>query len=103
MEALDVLRLNPHLYELEEECLVHLCEAMGTRQIKKDQLIFEKQEEGRNLFIVAKGRVKVHLHDDAGRELILVVFGPGDLFGEMALLDDRGRSAAVSGRLKGRE
>ncbi|MBM66161.1 MAG: hypothetical protein CMH55_08015 [Myxococcales bacterium] len=96
MEPLEVLQLNPHLYELDEACLADLCESMGRRPIKKDQLIFEKQEEGRNLFIVAQGRVKVHLHDDAGRELILVVFGPGDLFGEMALLDDRGRSAAVT-------
>lgn len=96
MVPVDVLKLNPHLYELDEACLRQLSESMGRRPINRDQLIFDKEEEGRNLFIVAEGRVKVHLHDDAGRELILVVFGPGDLFGEMALLDERGRSAAVT-------
>ncbi len=47
------------------------------------------------LFIVLEGRVKVFVSDDEGHEVILGTHGPGEYFGEMALLDTGPRSASV--------
>lgn len=46
--------------------------------------------------MICEGRVKVTIDDDEGKEIILSMFGPGEYFGEMALLDDEPRSAGVT-------
>ena len=47
------------------------------------------------MYIIAKGRVKVVLYGDNGREVILTLLKAGEFFGEMSLLDDLPRSANV--------
>jgi CRP-like cAMP-binding protein len=46
--------------------------------------------------MILEGRIKVTILGDDGREVILSVLGPGDFFGEMALLDRQPRSATVT-------
>jgi CRP-like cAMP-binding protein len=53
--------------------------------------IFEQGEEGRSLYIVVSGHVKIHLG-----EKDLAKLGKGDFFGEMALFDSQPRSASVT-------
>jgi CRP/FNR family cyclic AMP-dependent transcriptional regulator len=48
-----------------------------------------------SLYCILSGRVKVFLNDDEGKEVILNVQGPGEYFGELALLDSGPRSASV--------
>ena len=45
--------------------------------------------------MILEGRIKVTILGDDGREIILTMLGPGDLFGEMALLDNEPRSATA--------
>src|SRR6185295_7755989 len=52
-------------------------------------------EEGDFFFTILEGRIKVTIIGDDGREVILSVLGPGDFFGEMALLDNEPRSASA--------
>src|SRR5437764_15455622 len=52
-------------------------------------------DPGESLFVVGQGRVKVVLIGEDGREVILGVLGVGEHFGELALIDDRPRSAHV--------
>lgn len=50
---------------------------------------------GAALFVIMTGKVKVVRTDEDGREVILSIFGPGEFFGEMSLLDGLSRSATV--------
>lgn len=59
----------------------------------RGQLIFQEGENGDALFVVLKGRVKVCLYDEEGREYVLDVIGKDGFFGELALLDELPRSA----------
>lgn len=59
-------------------------------------IVFQVGEVGDHLFILLDGRVKVSLTSADGREAILSILEPGDVMGEMALLDGDVRSATVT-------
>src|SRR5438552_1555948 len=61
----------------------------------KDGHIVDRDETGDSMFVIKRGRVKVVIEGDSGREVILTILKAGDFFGEMALLDDLPRSASV--------
>ena len=65
------------------------------RECKKDQVILVEEELGQTLFIILKGTVKITRTSDEGREVILTILKSGDFFGELSLLDGKGRSATV--------
>jgi CRP/FNR family transcriptional regulator, cyclic AMP receptor protein len=58
--------------------------------------VFQEGEPGDHLLVVMHGRVKVSLVSPDGKEAILSILEPGDMFGEMALLDGEPRSATVT-------
>lgn len=59
----------------------------------RGQLVFQEGEDGNALYIVIKGKVKVCLYDEEGREYVLDVIGQDGFFGELALIDELPRSA----------
>lgn len=63
------------------------------RRYTKDVVIFVRGEPGGGLYLVEHGRVRIVLTSADGKELAVDVFGPGDSFGELALLDGEPRSA----------
>lgn len=65
------------------------------RHLKPRHVLFLEGDTGGAVFIVLEGRVKVSVNSLDGREIILGVSGPGDLFGEIAMLDGGPRTAAA--------
>lgn len=65
-----------------------------TRQYPKDTMIFSEAMPGKELYIIQKGQVKITKIIN-GNEVLLALLKPGDIFGEMALLDDKPRSASA--------
>jgi CRP/FNR family transcriptional regulator, cyclic AMP receptor protein len=57
------------------------------------KVIFQKGDDGDGMMAVVNGRVKICSHSYDGRELILNIVGPGEVFGEIALLDGEARTA----------
>lgn len=67
-----------------------------TRGYPEGAVVVSAEEPGDALYVLVEGKVKVVLHGESGREVILSIFSrPGDVFGEMSLLDDAPRSATV--------
>ncbi len=64
------------------------------RQYQPDEMIFSENEPGRELYILQSGRVKITKMVDS-QEVMLAVLQTGDIFGEMALLDNKPRSASA--------
>jgi len=62
-------------------------------QPKARTILFRKSDPGTSMMVVHGGRVKVCTHSEDGKELVLNMFGPGDVFGEIALLDGSPRTA----------
>lgn len=67
-----------------------------TRSYPKNTIIINEGDPSDSLYVVLSGNVKVFLSDENGKEVILNAQGPGEYFGEVALLDDtQVRSASV--------
>ncbi|MCG9884253.1 MAG: cyclic nucleotide-binding domain-containing protein [Cyanobacteria bacterium] len=92
VDRLLFIREVPIFKELRDEFLVRLASCMDELSFPAHQTIFTQGQEGRSLYIVVSGQVRVHLADD--RELAKL--GKGSFFGEMALFDSEPRSASVT-------
>ncbi|MEW6006950.1 MAG: Crp/Fnr family transcriptional regulator [bacterium] len=91
----DFLRLVPIFSSLPPEDLEGLGKIADFKTYKKNTLFFLKDDVGVHLFIVERGSAKVIVEHEDGREIILSILYPGDIFGEISLLDGKPRSATV--------
>src|SRR5215831_11366225 len=88
-----VLRQHPIFRDLETEALDQLCRYAKHTVLKRGATIFAKDDPGNRLYAVISGTVKISTTSTDGRNTILNLIGPGELFGEMAVLDGEPRSA----------
>jgi CRP/FNR family transcriptional regulator, cyclic AMP receptor protein len=95
MDEREVLRTVPIFSELSDEDITSLAHLAIRKRYPKDTVVFFENEEGDFFFTILEGRIKVTILGDDGREVILSMLGPGDFFGEMALLDNEPRSATA--------
>lgn len=63
---------------------------------KRNAVIFLKGDPGDALYILKQGRVKISVLSSEGKDLILNIYGVGEVFGEMSLFDGLPRSAAAT-------
>jgi len=99
-EDINFLRNVPIFAELEEKDLLRVVKLGTSQKYKKGNIVVLEQESGAALFVIITGKVKVVRMDEDGREVILSMFGPGEFFGEMSLLDGLARSASVVATVK---
>ena len=92
---MDALRDIPLLAGLNEDRLRELDKISVRRKFPRNTILFSKGDESDSLYLIVKGSVQVVINDDKGHEMILNSFGPGEFFGEFALLDGQPRSATV--------
>jgi CRP-like cAMP-binding protein len=95
MNETELLRSVPVFSELSDQDIAALARLTVRKKYPKDTVVFFENEEGDFFFVILEGRIKVTILGDDGREVILSVLGPGDFFGEMALLDNEPRSATA--------
>lgn len=67
---------------------------MHHEKLEPGQLIFHEGQEGRHAYRILSGRVLIFLEKE-GREIPLAELSPGEIFGEMAIMQDRPRSASA--------
>ena len=65
------------------------------RTFAPTDVIVREGEPGMSLFLIENGTVEVHTADPAGRRVVLAELGPGDFFGEVAVLTGRPRTATI--------
>ncbi|HHS84010.1 MAG TPA: Crp/Fnr family transcriptional regulator [Gammaproteobacteria bacterium] len=87
---------DPLFSELSREDISLIASYGQTRSYPRNSIIINKGDESDCLYIVQGGRVKVYVSDEYGAEIILRYEGPGEYFGELALIDEEPRSASVA-------
>jgi CRP-like cAMP-binding protein len=90
---LSVLRKHEIFCDLDSEALDQLCRYAKHTVLKRGATIFSKGDPGKCLYAVISGTVKISISSRDGRNAILNLVGPGELFGEMSVLDGHPRSA----------
>lgn len=81
---------------LDDREIDALLEVTTTRRIGAKEVLFRKGDPGNQLYGVLVGRLKVMVTGQDGRELVFGVMGPGDVIGEIAVVDSEPRSASVT-------
>jgi CRP/FNR family cyclic AMP-dependent transcriptional regulator len=90
---LAVLRKHPMFCDLGPEALDQLCRYAKHTTLKRGTTIVSKGDPGNSLIVVVSGTIKISVSSPDGRSAILNLIGPGEIFGEVAILDGHARTA----------
>src|SRR5690348_13271396 len=70
--------------------------AISSREVfNTDAVIFNQNDPGDKMYLITGGQVEIRLNDGSGGNFATIYLGQGQIFGEMALLDQGSRSATV--------
>jgi uncharacterized membrane protein len=86
------VELFKHLSDEDRERLAALIER---RELSAGQVLFNAGEPGEALYVVASGEIELYIKDTAGQRIVVAIAGPGEVFGELALLDQGPRTATA--------
>ncbi len=93
VDKLAPLRNHPLFREFPPAVIEHLGTYMTRRSVRRGAMIFAKGDPGTGLMAVLWGSVKISVPTSDGHEAVLNIINPGQIFGEIALLDGRPRTA----------
>ena len=94
--AEEVLRRAPLFDALDEEGTRALRRQMSEVKLSRGDRLFEEGDDGAALYVVLDGKIKLTRAAADGRENLLSVLGPGEMFGELSLFDPRPRTSSAS-------
>lgn len=90
-----LLKDIPLFKGLSDEVLEALERVSVVKTFPKNTILFSEGDQSDSFYIIRSGKVNVGINDEEGREVILSILGPGEYFGEIALMDGEPRSAYV--------
>ena len=90
------LQKTPLFSALDEEAAIALQKSMVPQTIKRGSTLFQEGDAGDRLYVVTAGKIKLSHASGDGRESVLAVLGPGDMFGELSLFDPCPRKDTAS-------
>jgi CRP/FNR family transcriptional regulator, cyclic AMP receptor protein len=79
--------------DVPQPILARLSALSVTKQLPRRETLFNRGDEGDALYAVVEGLVRIWVGSDSGKELTFSMMEPGDVFGEIALLDGLPRTA----------
>ena len=95
MSVADLLRRVSLFADLREDELAALADCLGRRVFAKDMILFHKGSPAQSLYLIESGKVRIFALSETGHEITLDIYGPGECFGETALLDGNLRSTGA--------
>jgi CRP-like cAMP-binding protein len=93
--AVELLTRVPVFETLGDEDLQRVADVAVPRSFAPQHIIFREGDESDTCYVVDHGHARAVREHPDGRTIALAHFGPGDIFGELAMFDDERRSATV--------
>lgn len=100
-ERIVFLRRVPLFAGLTDEDLTHLAERARDVELEPNQVLFEEGSAGDRAYVVEQGKLEV-TKSSGGRDVLLAVRQTGEVFGELALIEEAPRMATVRARTPAR-
>jgi CRP/FNR family transcriptional regulator len=85
----------PVFEELTEDDLRRVADVSVPRAFGAGDVVFREGDDSDTCYVVQSGHARALREHVDGRQITLATFGPGDIFGELAMFDDERRSATV--------
>jgi CRP-like cAMP-binding protein len=92
----DVLRQAPLFSGLDDEVASALESSMSSSSLRRGEILFSEGDDGNQLYVVTEGKIKLGRTSPDGRENLLAILGPGQMFGELSFFDPGPRSATAT-------
>jgi CRP/FNR family cyclic AMP-dependent transcriptional regulator len=98
VKALGLIRNVPLFSCLDDAELEGLLAAAVRKTFARHTILLNAGDTTDSLYVITEGKVKAVIIDEHGKEIILSISGPGEYFGEMAMIDGEPRSATIMTR-----
>lgn len=92
----NVLSHSPLFASLDPSAAASLISSLSERRVAKGEILFHEGEPGDHLFVILEGKVKLGRASADGRESLMAILGPGEMFGELSLFDPGPRAATAT-------
>ena len=92
----EVVRNAPLFTALDEAAAASLRASMDSIKIAKGSILFKEGDEGEHLYVIIDGKLKLGTSSGDGRENLLSILGPGEMFGELSLFDPGPRTSTAT-------
>ena len=93
---IDVVRKAPLFAALDDEAAAALMRSMTPSRLERGDVLFREGDQGNQLYVIGEGKIKLGLTSVDGRENLLAILGPGEMFGELSLFDPGPRTATAT-------
>jgi len=93
---IDAVRKAPLFAALDDEAVAALMESMTTSRLERGDVLFRERDQGSRLYVIGEGKIKLGVTSGDGRENLLAILGPGEMFGELSLFDPGPRTATAT-------
>jgi CRP/FNR family transcriptional regulator len=94
-ETAALLARVPVFDELADDDLRRVADVAVPRQFGPGEVVFREGDDSDTCYVVHGGHARALREHPDGRQITIATFGPGDIFGELAMFDDERRSATV--------
>ncbi len=92
----DVLRQSPLFSGVDDDSAAVLEDSMAASSLSRGDVLFNEGDSGSQLYVVIEGKIKLGRTSADGRENLLAILGPGQMFGELSFFDPGPRSATAT-------
>ena len=90
------MRRAPLFAALDHEAGDALLKQMSTVHLERGDVLFREGDDGDTLYVIGEGKVKLGRSSADGRENLVAILGPGEMFGELSLFDPRSRTMTAT-------
>jgi len=92
----EVVRRAPLFTALDDAQAASLRASMDSVKISKGGILFKEGDEGEHVYVIVNGKLKLGTSSGDGRENLLSILGPGEMFGELSLFDPGPRTSTAT-------
>ncbi|GAA3604913.1 Crp/Fnr family transcriptional regulator [Marihabitans asiaticum] len=90
------MRRAPLFATLDEDSAREIMASMEAVRMERGDVLFHEGDQGDRLYVITEGKIKLGCTSTDGRENLLAILGPGEMFGELSLFDPGPRTATAT-------